>query len=68
MSSEGDKIHPEVGTPRKVDDLEMSRTFSKSVMVREESRSLKDKLMEARVESRRLRSLKSTPSHPVQAI
>lgn len=68
MSSEGDKIHPEVGTPRKVDDLEMSTTFSKSVMVREESRSLKDKLMEARVESRRLRSLKSTPSHPVQAI
>ncbi|KAG2290565.1 hypothetical protein Bca4012_034875 [Brassica carinata] len=73
MSSEGDKIHPEIGTPRKVDDdhesLEKYRkTFSKNVMVREESRSLKDKLMEARVESRRLRSLKSTPSHPVQAI
>nr|VDD04073.1 unnamed protein product [Brassica oleracea] len=46
----------------------MSTTFSKNVMVREESRRLtKDKLMEARVESRRLRSLKSTPSHPVQA-
>ncbi|KAF8104699.1 hypothetical protein N665_0170s0072 [Sinapis alba] len=72
MSSEGDKIHPEIGTPRKVDDnherLEKYRTFSKNVMVREQSRSLKDKLMEARVESRRLRSLKSTPSHPVQAI
>lgn len=73
MSSEGDKIHPEIGTtPRKVDDdhesLEKYRTFPKNVMVREESRSLKDKLMEARVESRRLRSLKSTPSHPVQAI
>ncbi|CAN7006977.1 unnamed protein product [Brassica oleracea var. botrytis] len=67
LSSEGDKIHPETSTPRNVDDLEMSTTFSKNVMVREESRSLKDKLMEARVESRRLRSLKSTPSHPVQA-
>ncbi|KAJ0258232.1 Myosin heavy chain-like protein [Hirschfeldia incana] len=73
MSSEGDKIHPEIGTPRKVGDdhesLEKYRSLSKNVMmVREESRSLKDKLMEARVESRRLRSLKSTPSHPVQAI
>ncbi|KAJ4892425.1 myosin heavy chain-related [Raphanus sativus] len=73
MSSEGDKIHPEIGTtPKKVDDdhesLEKYRTFPNNVMVREESRSLKDKLMEARVESRRLRSLKSTPSHPVQAI
>ena len=68
LSSEGDKIHPETSTPRNVDDLEMSTTFSKNVMVREESRRLtKDKLMEARVESRRLRSLKSTPSHPVQA-
>ena len=65
MSSEGDKIHPETSTPRNFDDLEMPRTFSK--IVREESRSLKDKLMEARVESRRLRSLKSTHSHPVQA-
>ncbi|CAH8313321.1 unnamed protein product [Eruca vesicaria subsp. sativa] len=73
MSSEGDKVHPETSTPRNVDDLEMSRAFSKivprnvNVMVREERRSLKDKLMEARVESRRLRSLKSTPNHPVQA-
>lgn len=77
MSSEGDKIYPE-SSPRNIDDhrsLEKSRTFSNilprnvNMMVREESRSLKDKLMEARVESRRLRSLKpeSSPSHSVQA-
>lgn len=78
MSSEGDKIYPESSPRNVVDDhesLEQSRTFSKilprnvSVMVREETRSLKDKLMEARVESRRLRSLRpeSSPSHSVQA-
>uniref|UniRef100_A0A1J3HLK0 Uncharacterized protein n=2 Tax=Noccaea caerulescens TaxID=107243 RepID=A0A1J3HLK0_NOCCA len=78
MSSEGDKIHPET-SPKYVDDhhqiVRKSETFSKilprNVNVREEtrSRSLKDKLMEARVESRRLRSLKpeSSPSHFVQA-
>ncbi|EFH38815.1 hypothetical protein ARALYDRAFT_920541 [Arabidopsis lyrata subsp. lyrata] len=65
MSSEGDKIHPE-SSPRNVDDhesQEKSRTFSKilprnvNVMIREDNhRTLKDKLMEARVESRRLRS------------
>lgn len=78
MSSEGDKIHPET-SPKYVDDhhqiVRTSETFSKilprNVNVREEtrSRSLKDKLMEARVESRRLRSLKpeSSPSHLVQA-
>lgn len=79
MSSEGDKIHPE-SSPRNVDDYESqetSRTFSKilprnvSVVMREDNhRTLKDKLMEARVESRRLRSsLKPelSTSDPVQA-
>ncbi|KAL1192167.1 hypothetical protein V5N11_020884 [Cardamine amara subsp. amara] len=73
MSSEGDKVHPET-SPRNVDDhdesLEKCRTFSRNVNVtmRESNhRTLKDKLMEARVESQRLRSLKSesSPSDPV---
>ncbi|ESQ39264.1 hypothetical protein EUTSA_v10001424mg [Eutrema salsugineum] len=73
MSSEGDKIHPET-SPRTVDDHEsfsriLPRNVNVNVMEIEKSRSLKDKLMEARVESRRLRSLKpkSSPSHLVQA-
>ncbi|XP_010506623.1 PREDICTED: uncharacterized protein At5g41620-like [Camelina sativa] len=80
LSSEGDKIHPE-SSPSNVDDHESrrakSRNFSKifqrnvNAAVREDNhRTLKDKLMEARVESRRLRSsLKPelSPSDPVQA-
>ncbi|XP_010512827.1 PREDICTED: uncharacterized protein At5g41620-like [Camelina sativa] len=80
MSSEGDKIHPE-SSPSNVDDhesrREKSRTFSKilqrnvnAAMREDNHRTLKDKLMEARVESRRLRSsLKPelSPSDPVQA-
>ncbi|CAH2057750.1 unnamed protein product [Thlaspi arvense] len=68
MSSEGDKIHPET-SPRNGDDHHesSSKILPRNVNVREKTRSLKDKLMEARVESRRLRSLKpeSSPSHPV---
>ncbi|EOA26994.1 hypothetical protein CARUB_v10023089mg [Capsella rubella] len=65
MSSEGDKIYPE-SSPRTVDDHEneeKSRTFSRIrqrnvnvAMGEDKHRTLKDKLMEARVESRRLRS------------
>ncbi|XP_010518294.1 PREDICTED: uncharacterized protein At5g41620-like isoform X2 [Camelina sativa] len=80
MSSEGDKIHPE-SSASNVDDhesrREKSRTFSKilqrnvnAAMREDNHRTLKDKLMEARVESRRLRSnFKSelSPSDPVQA-
>ncbi|CAN8286137.1 unnamed protein product [Cochlearia groenlandica] len=70
MSSQGDKIHPEI-SPRDIDDhksLRKSITLSRNVNSREDKHcSLKDKLMEARVESRRLRSLKpeSSPSHMV---